>query len=355
MENKVKKIVLGIGVTFAALGLSAGAVKAANYVQKSNALNYYRDSSLRIVNDSNVHFVKAPNYAWAKNPSGSNTISSESGTPWTFKTQYLLPHPDVALGSSDYNFTNPQSAARAGKYLYVVYSPHQLNGKGFIVRYDTSELSSLGLEKSSNLTVSRDSSAMKVSKIFQVGHGQSLAYNPKAHELWMWRDRGDMKGGPTNTVQRISTSTLMPNKSITFKMSDGGAYIPGGHDLTFDNHGTALYWEMSSGHVKIYKMNIGSKSVKVTLTKQLFKNGTGTHEQSIGFNSHNGRVYIVSDDSIASFPESKTNGNGSLTSKDFKYTRFNSKREFESLFFVGGHGMLLSNKNPEVFRSTTAY
>lgn len=76
----------------------------------------------------------------------------------------------------------------------------------------------------------------------------------------------------------------------------------------------------------------------------------------MGYNPHNGRLYLVSDDSIQTLPARKLNGRGSLRPSDIKYTRFNSYREFESMIFDStGHAMLLSNRNPELLRSTTRY
>lgn len=349
-----------IAGTVALLGF-AGTANAASYTQKSNAITQYSSGSLRTVDNKATGFVKAGAYAFAKNPGGSNTIASVGGNQkWTLKTEFQLANTHNAKGSAKYDMTNPQSAAYdGGHYLYVVYQPHYTKGmtnKGFVARYDMNKLKGMSLAKQQALMDSKSgSSAVKVGGIFTTGHGQSLAYDKKHKSLYMWRDTS-MSATRTSTLQRISTSSLTPNKAITFHMSSHGANVPGGHDLTFDHSGNAYYWTVSGSKVKVYKGTIGSKTVHFRLTKQLFAHRPGTHEQAMGYNGHNGRLYLVADDSITSFPAKKLNGNGSLKASDFKYTKFNSHREFESLIFDNsGHGMLMSNRTPEILRSTTAY
>ena len=355
---RFKKISSGIIIGGLAAFASFGIAEAATYVQKSNAIHQYSSASLRTVNNSKVKFVKAnSNYDWSKNPTGSETISSASGTKWSLKTKYLLPTTHAARGNGKYDVTNPQSAATNGKYLFVAYAPHQLNGMGFVVRYDRAKLASMGFVKAqAGLDTKTPASGIKVGPMFKVGHGQSLAYDKKHHSLWMWKDSTSMKPTKWSTIQRISATSLKPNKAIKIHMSNHGANVPAGHNLTFDTTGHAYWWGISGGKVKIYKATISGNHISVTLTKQLLAHQTGTHQQSMGYNPKNGRLYLVSDDSIASLPANRLNGRGSLTNGSFKYTRFKSGREFESFFYdASGHGMLLSNRNPEVLMSTSRY
>lgn len=350
---KFRNLLLGVAAGLSLAAVAGTTANAATYVQRSNAISRY--SGLRVVNNSKVKFVKAnPNYGWSKNPSGVDTIKSVSGTKWALKTKYLLPNTHMALGKSSRDLTNPQAAAFAGKYLFVLYAPHQFHGKGFVVRYNKSTLNNWSLSKVQGSLI-KSTPGMKVGPMFNVGHGQSLAYNKKQHAIWMWRDRADMKPTTWSTIQRISMSSLKPNRAIKFHMSNGGANVPAGHDLTFDNSGHAYWWGISGGMVKLYKARLGAKSIHVTLAKQILRHRTGTHEQSMGYNPHNGRLYLVSDDSIQTLPARKLNGRGSLRPSDIKYTKFRSHREFESMIFDGGHAFLLTNRNPELLRSTTAY
>ncbi|MTV82966.1 hypothetical protein [Secundilactobacillus folii] len=358
---KHSALLLGTVLGTVALFASSTAANAASYTQRSNALTQYSSSSLRVVNNKATGFVKAGTYQFAKNTSGANTISGVAGNQkWTLKTKYQLPTTHAAKGNSKYDMTNPQSSAYdGGHFLYVVYQPHYTKGmtnKGFVARYDLRKLDGMSLAKQQELLDSKTgSSAVKIGGIFTTGHGQSLAYDKKHHSLYMWRDK-TLQATRTSTLQRISTSSLKPNKAITFHMTNHGANVPGGHELAFDHSGNAYFWTVSGSRVKVYKGTIGSKTVHFRLTKQMFSHRPGTHEQAMGYNAHNGRLYLVADDSITSFPAKKLNGRGSLKASDFKYTKFNSHREFEALNFDNsGHGMLLSNRNPEVLRSTTAY
>ncbi|WP_283680016.1 hypothetical protein [Lentilactobacillus sp. Marseille-Q4993] len=339
-----KKSVLGV---VAGMLLAAGTFEvadAATHVQKSNAIQQYSSSSLRTVNNSKVKFVKAnPNY-----PGSGSTIKSVSGTKWTLKQKYLL------QGNWGKDNTNPQAAAFAGKYLFVLYAPHSLKGKGYIIRYNKSVLDKNKPENFIGLSAKK--AGVKVGGYFTVGHGQSLAYDKKTNSLWMWRDSVNMAPTKWSTIQRISKSSLKPDKAIKFYMNNRGAKVPAGHNLTFDTSGHAYWWTISGGKVKVYRGKISGNKIKVVLTKQMFAHQTGTHQQAMGYNPHNGRLYLVSDDSIASFPAKKTYGRGSLTNGSFKYTKFRSHREFESLIFdKSGHGMLLTNRQPQLMRSTTAY
>ncbi|MBZ2201005.1 MAG: hypothetical protein ABF723_00805 [Lentilactobacillus hilgardii] len=354
---KVKQLLLGTVAGIGLVGSGMGIASAATYIQRSNALIQYSSSSLRTVNNSHVHFVKAnSNYAWSKNPSGADTIKSASGTKWAFETKYLLPTTHAALGKSSHDMTNPQAATYAGKYLFVLYAPHNTVGRGFVVRYDTNELNKMSFNATQNALLTKRPSGIKVGPQFTVGHGQSLAYDQKHHSLWMWRDRADMKPTATSTIQKISSSKLKPDKAIKFSMNNRGAMVPAGHNLTFDRSGHAYWWGISGGKVKIYRGVFGKRTVKVSLTKQLLAKRTGTHEQAMGYNPHNGRLYLVSDDSIQTLPARKTYGRGSLKPGDIKYTRFHSGREFESMTFdKSGHAMLLTNRNPELMRSTNRY
>ncbi len=160
---KFGKLSVGIA-TAVLLGTSfVGTVDAATYVQRSNAISQYSGSSLRILNNSNVQFVKAGNYGWSKNPSGRETIKSVHGTKWTLKTKYLLPNTHMALGKSSRDVTNPQAAAFGGKYLFVLYAPHQFHGKGFIVRYNRSTLDNMSLSQAQD-ALTKKTAGMKVGR-----------------------------------------------------------------------------------------------------------------------------------------------------------------------------------------------
>ncbi|MFT9237975.1 MAG: hypothetical protein ABF503_14375, partial [Lacticaseibacillus paracasei] len=307
---------------------------------------------LHMINNHNVQFVKVEYpYTWASTPSGFNKIKSIKGSPCTFKTKYLLPNTHAISNNVNYNTSNPQSMAYVGKYLFIVYSPHN-DGKGFIIRYNTNKFNKKSFKETQQLSLKKNISGIKIGPQITIGHGQSLAYNKKNHTLWMWKDRSDMKPTKESIIQQISTSKLVPNKTIKFTMDNRGVLISAGHNLTFDSNGHAYWWTVSHGSVKIYRGVLKQHSIKVELIKQLLKHSTGTHEQSIGYNSRNGRLYLVSDDSIQSLPISKTFNKSILKPNNIRYTRFDSGREFEGIDFDNsGHAILLKNRTPEAMIS----
>ncbi|WP_125764576.1 hypothetical protein [Levilactobacillus mulengensis] len=356
----MKKLHWGVMVLVAVslgLGGSTTAQAYGTYHQKSSALSVGR---MRHVNNSRVHYVKAPkNYQHAKNTHGINTIKRSRGTAVTFKTKYLLPLP----GYHNQAWGNPQGLTTNGRYLYVLYCPTAWHNRGRIVRYDMKKLNKLGLTPQQLQTAYTSNAkaqlashaAVKVGQPFETGHGQSLAYNWKNHHLYMWCDREKSAATPVNQygyIKQIKANTLTPRYQIRFRLKHKRFAVPGGHVLTFDKKGHAYFWSRPTTHqAYIYQGSISKHHVKFRLTRQVLKHGPGTHVQSMGYNPHTNRVYLVADDSIASVPVSKLSGKGHLTKNNVRWTKFSSKREFEGLTFTkGGHAYLLTNHNPEILR-----
>lgn len=340
------------------------------YHQRSSALTYHR-SSMRKVNDSKVHYVKVPkSYAHVKTGTGINTVRSTAGSKVTFKTRFLLPLP----GKAGQRWGNPQSIAisKSG-YMYIVYCPTNEKNRGRIVRYDMKRLQQLGVTKKPKLLKSvyvkhngkyslaqlNLQRAIKVGGEFDTGHGQSLAYNFKSHALYMWRDNEKSARVPTSkrgVIQHISTKTLKPDRGVSFRLSTRGLSVPGGHTLAFDKYGNAYFWSNPGVGGYVYKGKISKHHVKFRLTSQILKKIPGTRIQSMGYNPKRGRLYLISDDSIASFPAKRLNGHGSLTNGSFRWSGLTPKREMEGLAYDGtGHGYLLCNHSPEVLMSTKGY
>lgn len=348
-------------VLLAALGLGltgSTTVQAYHtYHQKTAALSV---GKRRGVNDSHVHYVKAPKtYRHAKNTHGHNVIKHSRGSAITFKTKYLLPFP----GYHKQAWGNPQSVTTNNRYLYVLYTPTAWHNRGRIVRYDMHKLNKLGLTPrqlqtayASNAKAQLAShAAIKVGKPFETGHGQSLAYNWQNHHLYMWCDREKSAATPVNNygyIKQIKASSLTPRYQIRFRLKHKRFAVPGGHVLAFDKQGRAYFWSRPTTHtVNIYRGRISRHHVKFQLTHQVLQHGPGTHVQSMAYNPHTKRVYLVADDSIASLPVSKLAGKGHLTKHNVKWTKFSSKREFEGLTFTkSGHAYLLCNHNPEILR-----
>jgi len=323
-------------------------------------------SKQRSLNDSQVHFVPVPSsYASAANPSGINTIASDQGSPVTFTTKYLLPIP----GYQHQAWGDPQSMAVVGQYLYVVYCPTAWYNRGRLVRFDMAKLTGLKVTPQQIQSIYRAKTpitartkairaAIKVGPAFTTGHGQSLAYNWKDHQLYMWQDRESAPRVPVSqagVIQQLNPSSLQPVRLIHFRLKSKSLAVPGGHVLAFDRQGNAYFWTRPNAtEVYLYRGRIGRRHVHFHLTSQVLQHGPGTCVQSMAYNPNNNRLYLVADGSIASLPASKLAGNGSLTSGDVKWTHFASKREFEGLSFgTDGKAYLLSNHQPEVLVGNT--
>lgn len=201
---KIKYSLIGFIIEFLFVTLNVKGDVNATYIQRNNALLQYSRKSLHMINNHNVQFVKVEYpYTWASTPSGFNKIKSIKGSPCTFKTKYLLPNTHAISNNVNYNTSNPQSMAYVGKYLFIVYSPHN-DGKGFIIRYNTNKFNKKSFKETQQLSLKKNISGIKIGPQITIGHGQSLAYNKKNHTLWMWKDRSDMK--PTKKLFEISKS-----------------------------------------------------------------------------------------------------------------------------------------------------
>lgn len=350
-------LVLLVGLGFSlAPSVPAHAYKIVH--QRSSALSVGR---LRSINDSAVHYTGVPRrYTHAKHLHSSNLIKSIKGASVKFKTKYLLPYP----GYKHQAWGNPQSIATSGRYLYVVYCPTAWKNKGRIVRYDMTKLDGLRatprqVQKAYSSNAKKERAirkAIKVGPVFTTGHGQSLAYNWKNHHLYMWCDKESAPRQPMNQygyISEISTSKMKVLHKIRFRLRSHKFSVPGGHVLTFDKYGNAYFWSRPSTYrAYIYKGRISRNKVHFRLTHQVLSHGPGTRVQSMGYNPHTGKLYLVSDGSIANLPAKKLNGNGHLTKHNVKWNKFSPRRELEGLTFArNGRAYLLSNHNPEVLTS----
>lgn len=368
-----KRLIWGVISLVICLAVSLPVGVAASvkvYHQHASALIWH-PSRVRKVNDSKVHYVKVPkSYAHVKLNHGVDQIKAYAGKKVTFRSKLLLPEP----GKNNQRWGNPQSIALSKSgYMYIVYCPTNLKNRGRIVRYNLKRLNQLGVVQGSTAlrkayvkhhgkyTQSQKNiqRAIKVGGLFDTGHGQSLAYNLKSHSLYMWRDNEKKARVPvssTGYIQHISVRTLKPDRAISFHLRSHGAYIYGGHTLTFDKYGNAYFWSNPGNGVNVYKGRISKHHVVFRRTDQILKKRPGTRIQSMGYNPKRGRLYLVSDDSIASFPAKRLKGHGSLTKGSFEWSGLSPKRETEGLAYDSkGHGYLLSNHHPEVLESTTVY
>ncbi len=340
------------------------------------------NDTISIENDNAPKFVKAPvqyskskKYAKTKGfETKKNVIKTKSGNKkYTFKTEYFLPMSWKNCNGYEYWY-NCQSMVIKGKYMFVVSSSGYDLNKGFIVRYDMSimkkyklnsgkgldDLRMLGAALRDNKKLSTKQKkilkSVKKGPIFNIGHGQSLAYNPKSKSLWMWRD--DKYGSKTQKLMRISMKSLKPNLIYKFSLSKTGNKLVARHNLAFDKEGNFYFHanndKSNSKGVLIFKGKIVKNKVQSTLLA-IIKNRPGTFIQSLAINLVTNRLFLVSDGAFYSLPIIKLN-EGTLKNNDLHYTVLKTKREFEGISFDKyGKAYLLVIRGTEILKSNSVY
>lgn len=386
MERKSKflrRLICGLAVGLVTLGLADSAL-AATYTQKSNALSSYSASKLKYVSNSNYYltgnFTTKKQYSYASGYKKStfqtrpDSVNYKKGNKKvSFKSSYFLP----VTKWKGLSWGNPQSfAMTSANTAYVLCTS---GSYAWITRYNLKKLRALGATKSGkmdmirratfynanakkyptqnqNTTYKRVLKAVKVGPKFKnLGHGQSLAYNPKdSSHLW-FVGTGLVAGNHVSTkanFQCVKISTLKPDKKINFRFKSKSGYIAGGLNLAFDKSGNA-YLDSKTGtrSLKLFKGKIYTKSVKFKLVMQGIKYAPGPRTQSLAYNKKRNRLYMIADDSVISVPVSKL---GKLKKSDVQSTQFSAKREFEGMQFTSdGSSYLLTNKGAEIMQGST--
>jgi hypothetical protein len=364
-----------------ALGLSLPlTASAVSFDQAGNALSEeVKFTFVPMVDNTDGYFVKepkqykqSPRYKRMGSLENVRNVFRPTGgirADISFETELFLPLSMKKLNDAG----APQAVVSAGKYLYVVYNIQEKQNRGFIVRYDYSLLKKLkantgkkglpALRKAAKSKLSGSMSAdekklwkaIKVGPEIPIGHGQSLAYNSKADELWMWKDEKDKSGkqkSEKSYLQQIDKDTLKVVTTIGFDIR----HYPRGkairsHVLTFDDEGNFYFWTTPDGGILIFKGAIVNDQVSVAYAQRLSKN-IGPNGQSMAYDRVGRRLYLLSDDVIASVPLDRL---GSMTKDDVRYVKYATGREFEGLTFdAEGYGYLITNKGPEILKTTEA-
>lgn len=287
--------------------------------QHSSALATYSSHNFRDVNNPNTT-NHSTNYDGNDDPA---TLKTKSGSYVNFR------HYKDLNGSE--NSHSPQSLAIASnKDMFVAYNNY--NDHMHVVRFHNNQI--------------------KEGPIFKGGHGQSMSYNPKNHQLWLI---GNKSGGSEHKtcVEEISQATLKPIRKINFTF--GQSVIS--TNLAFDRSGNAYTYTITHGgfapkfSVKLYKGKITDHSVHFHLIMQGIRHSAGMIPQAMSYNPKTNRLYMVSDGEFVSFPANKI---GHLKRRDVHYNKFPDHVEYEGLAFdKSGHGYLLLH--PEIMRSTRVF
>ncbi|UQS87114.1 hypothetical protein MOO44_02835 [Nicoliella spurrieriana] len=196
--------------------------------------------------------------------------------------------------------------------------------------------------------------AAQISPLINIGHGQTLSYNPVTKNLYLAQDEtsGDLPASGSNVITELDANTLQPIKQFNFQLMHNNVNYAI-HTLTFDNDGNAYFGRKSGKNYQIFKgqLNETTGQVNFAPVPQKIKWG-GTHNQGLTYNPVNNRLYIVSDDIITSVPADKLSA-GTVQPSDVNYISFNTGREFEDLTFdAQGYGYLLMLWKPEILKTT---
>jgi hypothetical protein len=343
--------------------IACTAAPAAAFSTKTQEQWCLDPSAYTSVVENKNFYVKQYERGFGHRDKANKIATSEAdGGKLTFKTKYFLP-----LHFESQLWNNPQSMALDNEtgYLYVLYTTKSKGTTGWITRYDTKKLAKYGISYLQLATATKKGSSelnkklkkcIKRGPTFTTGHGQSLALNPVTKELWEIRDMSTTGGfGAYATLQRIGKSTLKPDAAIEFRLKSTVAM---GHNLTFDRDGNAYFFTYAgsgafAGSVKIYRGRISTDEVRFELIPQGLKYAPGKHSQGMGYDAKKNRLVFVADGCISSVPADKL---GALEPKDVRQTKFKTDREFEGVVFdAKGYAYLLTNRYPEILKSTQVY
>jgi len=294
--------------------------------------------------------------------------TKEGNKKFTFKTAYFLPltwdkYKNLKGGRAEYWY-NTQSFAMTKDHVYVLTTSNFKENVGYITKYDLKVLSkykiqvkpkvlrSLGAKLKSGKELTKIEKAIKASTkvgpLFNVGHGQSLSYNPEDKSLYMLQDDGE----PKFKLMRISSKTLKPDKMYVFKVKFRNRQLNGGaRNLAFDKEGN--FYTISRKVILSGKIKENDKIEIQTL--RVLSHHMGKNNQGLAINQVKNRLYVIYDGCFFTIPVDKLR-NYNLKASDLTYTVFKTKREFQGMSFDSkGRAYLLTVRGPEIFRSSTIF
>ena len=199
---------------------------------------------------------------------------------------------------------------------------------------------------------------LTISPVTNIGHGQTLSYNPSNNHVYLAQDDklGTVKGDFYNQVTEMDAENMKPVHVYRFKLNNKGHYYAL-HTLTFDIEGNA-YFGIKGGPkgmqntYTLFHGKMEDSEIQFSPVKGLIK-WPGSFNQGVTYNRNNNRLYLLSNDMIISIPVDEVR-NDNIQPQDVHYTTFGTNREFESLSFDNnGYGYLVVLWRSEVLKSTT--
>lgn len=360
-------LAFGLGL---AMPENAFALKTIN--QKDYALTEFDVQGHKYVKNKNLGKYEVTSYETNPvYPTTTHKYGTKKGYKATLETFMYLPVSYEASG----DMGNPQSfdITPDGAYAYVTYPKAGSEDLGRIVRYDLKALENIAnddddigfLVKATHThSVGKELSdlekeilaCMKIGPWCKIGHGSTMAYNPKDGCLWFL---GETVSNTSN-MQRINMKTLKPDLKINFTFSSNEKLLVS-NNLTFDKQGRCYFYNYSGstgsfpeGAMRIYQGQItNNKKVSFRLTKVSVLNNPTRRIQSMGYNPSSNRLYMVADEVIMSVPVKKLD---KLKKKDVRLTIFKGAREYEDIAFdAKGNGYVMVNKRPELLATSKGF
>lgn len=349
---KAKKqwIVVGLSAliatgTASVFGITPQTNANASIAHPQNALNKY-------IKLGHYHMINNPDYTIGQNYSDNyNQDINPKRTLHTINgNQKATFHPYARVDNVP-NSANPQSTViEPNGTTFVAYDENGSSDSGTkvrIVRYNNINSRTNKYAKTSEL------SHPKVGSVFNGGHGQALAYNPKTNQLWLEYNVGHQGSRNNVKLMLINQKTLQPEHTLTFSFEPYSF----GAVLAFDNNGNA-YNAVNTVHshqggapvgsLQIYKGKISANNAHFHMVQGL-RHTPGATMQNMSYNPANNRIYFLADGNYTSVPANKL-GNG-LTPSDVKSTELNSHYEPEDLAFHNGHSYLLLHYPSQLVRT----
>lgn len=306
--------------------------------QNDMALQPYDTSTYDTVNNANETMT---GYGHAY--TDSTELNSISGPSMKFRS--LLYTSDIP---------NPQSITVSpdGKTAWVMSSNKSGSDNARTGRIYRIDLSRFWKKKARG---SKDSGAVKAGPEIVTGHGQTLSFNPKTHELWYVRETKVLN----TTLVRVNPKTMEIEKEIHFRFGSTIVFPP---TFVFDKDGncwtytrsTGSNW-VSAGTIRFYKGKIEGNHVTFRMINQGLRYPPGNLCQTFGYNPQNDRLYVAANGEILTVPAGKLSRNR-ITASDVQCIKFGGCREFEGIAFTEtGCAYFVTNKPSEIMRDSVSY
>lgn len=234
----------------------------------------------------------------------------------------------------------------------------QINAWNAKIDYNNHEIDRIGQRNDLFSKYFDLSKLLTISPVTNIGHGQTLSYNPSNNHVYLAQDDklGVVGDDFYNQVTEMDAENMNPVHVYRFKLNNNGHYYAI-HTLTFDNDGNAYFGvrggpKKMKGTYTLFHGTMNESGIQFTPVKGLVK-WPGSFNQGVTYNRNNNRLYLLSNDMIISIPVDEVK-NDNIQPQDVHYTTFGTNREFESLSFdSSGYGYLVVLWRSEVLKSTT--